>query len=321
MWRLTLALVIVAALMLGLWGAGLLGDFSAWLRDSQREVQARLAGAIRALRAGEAGALAVFFAICFAYGLLHAAGPGHGKLVIGGYGVARRVTARKLALLSLISSLAQAAVAVAAVYLFVALLGLSRQVAAERVEGVIAPLGSAALLGLGLYLLWRGMRGLWRVYGRAADPAQGHVGAHAGHHHGDDPRHEDGHDHGHDHGPDCGCGHAHGPSVAQVEAAHSPREIIALVLGIALRPCTGAVFVLILTWQLGLALAGIAGAFVMGLGTALFTAFVALGSVAAREGAFGGLGLGHLARVLPWAEMAAGAMIAIGAAMALAGSF
>ncbi len=66
MWRLTLALMIFAALMLGLWGAGLLGDVSAWLRDSQREVQARLAGAIRALRAGEAGALAAFFAICFA---------------------------------------------------------------------------------------------------------------------------------------------------------------------------------------------------------------------------------------------------------------
>lgn len=303
MWRLTLALMTFAALMLGLWGAGLLGDVSAWLRDSQREVQARLAGAIRALRAGEAGALAAFFAICFAYGLLHAAGPGHGKLVIGGYGVARRVTARKLALLSLISSLAQAGVAVAAVYLFVAILGLSRQVAAERVEGVIAPLGSAALLGLGLYVLWRGLRALRRVYGRAVEPAQGDDGGHA---------------HAHHHGPDCG--HAHGPSAAQVEAAHSPREVIALVLGIAMRPCTGAVLVLILTWQLGLALAGIAGAFVMGLGTALFTAFVALGSVAAREGAFGGLGLGQVARVLPWAEVAAGAMIASGAAMALAGS-
>ncbi|MDZ7906280.1 MAG: hypothetical protein U5N55_11290 [Cypionkella sp.] len=77
-------------------------------------------------------------------------------------------------------------------------------------------------------------------------------------------------------------------------------------------------FVLILTWQLGLAWAGIAGAFAMGIGTALFTASVALASVAAREGAFGGLGFGQLARVLPWAEMLAGAVIAAGAAAALA---
>jgi ABC-type nickel/cobalt efflux system permease component RcnA len=105
--------------------------------------------------------------------------------------------------------------------------------------------------------------------------------------------------------------------VDQVQTAQSPREVAALIAGIALRPCTGAVFVLILTWQLGIGAAGIAGAFAMGLGTAAFTAAVALMSVFAREGAFGGLGLGQLARVPPWAEIVAGGVIAIGAGAAL----
>ncbi len=107
----------------------------------------------------------------------------------------------------------------------------------------------------------------------------------------------------------------------QVQAAGTPREVAALIAGIAMRPCTGAVFVLILTWQLGLAVAGIAGAFAMGLGTALFTAAVALASVAAREGAFGGLGLGQAARVLPVVEITIGLIIAIAAGRAVAAAF
>ncbi len=295
MWRLILAIVIFGELVLVLWATGQFASFGAWVLASQRDVQDMLAGAIRALRSGDIGALAGFLGICFAYGVLHAAGPGHGKLVIGGYGLARRVTARKLAVLSVVSSLAQAFVAVLAVYAIVAVLGLSRQVAGDVVDSIMAPLGSAAIAALGLYLVYRGARGL-----RAQMAAQ------ADHDH-----------HDHDHGPDCGCGHAHGPTVDQVQTAQSLREVAALIAGIALRPCTGAVFVLILTWQLGIGAAGIAGAFAMGLGTAAFTAAVALMSVFAREGAFGGLGLGQLARVLPWAEILAGGVIAIGAGAAL----
>ena len=295
MWRLILAIVIFGELILVLWATGGFATFGAWVLDMQRAVQTHLAGAIRALRAQETGAMLSFLGICAAYGVLHAAGPGHGKLVIGGYGLARRITAQKLAILSLISSLAQALVAVVAVYAVVALLGLSRQVAGDVVENIMAPMGSAAIAALGLYLVYRGAAKL------RARPAHSH----------DHPPHEHS-----DHCAHC----AHGPTPQEVQSAHSLREMAALVAGIALRPCTGAVFVLILTWQLGIGLAGIAGAFAMGLGTAGFTAAAALLTVYAREGAIGGLGMGHMARVFPWAEIAAGGVIAVAAGAALAGA-
>ncbi|WP_374641898.1 nickel/cobalt transporter [Tabrizicola sp.] len=284
-----LALVLVLVL---LWLGGALDAPALWLEAAQRATQERLAGAIRALRGGEPGALAAFWGACLAYGVLHAAGPGHGKLVIGGYGVARRVPVGRLAGLALISSLAQAAVAVALVYSLVAALGLARGAVEGAAEDWLTPMGHAMIAGLGLWLVLRGVRGL-------------------GHDHG----HDHGHAHDHRHGP--GCGHAHGPSVAEVERVAGWRDAALLVAGIAVRPCSGALFVLVLTWQLGIALAGVVGAFVMGLGTALVTVAVALMAVWAREGALAGLGGGRIARMIPLLELTLGTAIALAALMLL----
>lgn len=293
-----LAVVLVLTL---LWLGGALDGLALWLKAAQRATQERLAGAIRALRGGEPGALAAFWGVCLAYGVLHAAGPGHGKLVIGGYGVARRVPVGRLAGLALVSSLAQAAVAVALVYALVAALGLARGAVEGTAEDWLTPMGHAMIAGLGLWLVLRGVRGLrtrFRVEGRGH--GKPHYDGH-GHDHG----------HGHEHGP--GCGHAHGPSVAEVEQVTGWRDAALLVAGIAIRPCSGALFVLVLTWQLGIALAGVVGAFVMGLGTALVTVAVALVAVWAREGALAGLGGGRVARVVPLLELTLGAAIALAA--------
>lgn len=293
-------LALVALLGL-LWLVGALDGLAGALRAAQHQAQNELAAAIRALRAGEADALAGFWAVCLGYGVLHAAGPGHGKLIIGGYGVARRVPAGRLVGLALASSLAQAAVAVGLVYALVAALGLGRLAVEGTAERWMTPFGHAMIAGLGLWLIWRGIAGLRRRAG------SGHGHAHDNQDHG----HVHGRDHGHDHGPDCN--HAHGPSLDQVAAVTGWRDALALVAGIAVRPCSGALFVLILTWQLGIALAGIIGAFVMGIGTALVTMAVALLAVWAREGAFAGLGTGRVARVIPWIELAVGGVIAFAA--------
>lgn len=280
------------AVLLGLWW--LAGGFDALLRTAvaaQREAQDALAGAVRAIRAGQPGAVLGLLGVSFTYGVLHAVGPGHGKALIGAYGLARRVPVLRLSVLALVSSLAQAAVAVALVYGAVAVLGLTRQAATGLAEGAVPIIGNLMIAGLGLWLLARGIAGLrrWRR-------ETGHDHHHDHHHH-------------HDHGPDCGCGHAHGPSVEQVEQLTGWRDAALLVAGIALRPCSGALFLLILTWQLGIGAAGVAGAFAMGLGVALVTVAVAALAGWAREGTLQRLSGGVLARALPLAEVLFGAVI------------
>lgn len=289
---LILAGLPVAVLLGLLW---LAGGFDGLLRAAaaaQRETQDALAGAVRAIRAGQPGAVLGLLAVSFGYGVLHAVGPGHGKALIGAYGLARRVPVLRLSALALVSSLAQAAVAVALVYGLVALLGLTRQAATGLAEGAVPLVGNLMIAGLGLWLLARGVAGLRR---RARE-----------------------HHHHHHHGPDCGCGHAHGPTVEQVEQLTGWRDAALLVAGIALRPCSGALFLLILTWQLGIGAAGVAGAFAMGLGVALVTVAVAVLAAWAREGTVQRLSGGALARVLPLAEVLFGAVI-LAAGLVLAG--
>jgi ABC-type nickel/cobalt efflux system permease component RcnA len=303
--------VMVAGAVLGLglvWLLGGFGPLQAWVLEQQRQVQNALAGAVRAIKGGKAGAVLGLLSVCFAYGFLHAAGPGHGKLVIGGYGMARRVPFGRLAGVALASSLAQAAVAVGLVYAVVALLGLGRSEAEGLAEEVMAPLGTLMVAGVGLWLVWRGVVGL---------RAQG--GARHDHHH--DQAHHDPAHAPHSHGTVCEtCGHAHGPTVEEVQHLTGWRDTLALVAGIAMRPCSGALFLLILTWQLGIASAGIMGTFAMGLGTAMVTIGVAAMAVWAREGALASLPGEGAARFLPWFEIIAGLVVAVAAMSLLTGS-
>lgn len=293
-----LAGLAVVGLIGVFWLTGGLEGLGHWVQGAQRATQDRLAGAIRALKGGEAGALAAFWLVCFGYGVLHAVGPGHGKLILGSYGLARRVPVGPLAGLALASSLAQAAVAVALVYGAVAVLGLSRLAVEGAADRWMAPASHAMIAALGLWLVWRGARAL-----RPATASL--TTGHSHHHHHDDPHH---HDHDHDH---ASCGHAHGPTLDQVAQVQGWRDALALVAGIALRPCSGALFVLILTWQIGIGATGVVGAFVMGIGTALVTVGVAALAVWAREGAFAVLDNNRLSRVLPVVEIAFGGVIAI----------
>lgn len=284
----------IAALAIWLWPMGGMDDLSRWAAEGQRDVQNAMAGLLRRLRGGDPAALGGLLGLCFAYGFFHAAGPGHGKLLIGGYGVGRRVPLMRLSVLAVASSLAQAASAIAMVYAGVLVLDLTRAQMVDTAERVLAPASYGMVALVGLWLLFRGTRRIWRE--RAVPHA----------HHD----HDHAHDHDHDHG--CGCGHAHGPTPEQAAGVHSLRDALVLVGAVAVRPCTGALFVLILTWQMDIRMAGILGALAMGLGTASVTVAVAILSVILREGTLMQLGGGARSlRALSLIEIAAGAVVAV----------
>ncbi len=315
---LTIFGLVVAVVGLGLWAMGGLHPLQAALTDAQRAAQASLAHAVRAIKAQDAGAMTGLLAVTFGYGVLHAAGPGHGKMLIGGYAMARRVRPMPVILLALAASLAQAAVAVILVYAAVTLLDWTREAVVDASEQVMAPLGLALIGGLGLWLMVRGLRHLMQhstapvLHPSAA--LQSGIPDLRG-----TPSHAAGHDPHHVHSADCG--HAHGPSLEEIAEVTTFRDAALLIAGVAIRPCTGALFLLILTWQLGIGAAGIAGAFAMGIGTAVVTITAALLAIWAREGALASLAEGRIARGLPVLELGVGLVIVVVSAGQLAAFF
>ncbi|PKP83949.1 MAG: hypothetical protein CVT80_10930 [Alphaproteobacteria bacterium HGW-Alphaproteobacteria-2] len=279
---------LAALALLGAWALGGAEALAGWAAAGQRRFQEAMAGALIRLRAGEPGAWGVLMGLAFAYGFFHAVGPGHGKVLIGGYGAARPVGLGRLSAIALAASLAQGASAVALVYAGVLALGWTRQRMTGLAEGVLTQASYAAIGLIGLWLVWRGMRHL-AAAGHSVDVLQAAC-----------------------------CGHDHAPSPETLARAGGPREAALLVAGVALRPCTGALFLLVMTWQLGIAEAGIAGTFAMALGTASVTLAVAALAVTGREGALAGLAGRRAARLaLPVLELSAGGVVVLAAATLL----
>ena len=282
-WLALTALAVIGAGAVWLWGFGGADQIARQAAASQMQVQNAMAGALRALQQGDMAAVLTLWGLCFAYGFVHAAGPGHGKLVIGGYGLGARVPVGRLAGLALASSLAQAATAVVLVYGAVLVLGWGRAQMTGLADDILEPFSYALIAGVGLWLVLRGARHLQAQ----RKPAHSNEAVCAS------------------------CGHAHGPSAAQAAEVRSLRDAIAIVAVIAVRPCTGAMFLLILTWRFGLDWAGIVGAFAMGLGTASITMLVAFAAVGFRESALQLVSNRGTARMMATAEIAAGAVVLV----------
>jgi ABC-type nickel/cobalt efflux system permease component RcnA len=105
------------------------------------------------------------------------------------------------------------------------------------------------------------------------DHAHGHDHGHAHHHH--DHRQ----DHAHDH--DDHSGHSHGPTPDQLAGPGGWKRGLAAIFAVGLRPCSGAILVLVFALAQGIFWAGVAATFVMGLGTAITVAVIATLTVTA----------------------------------------
>ncbi|WP_170385140.1 nickel/cobalt transporter [Ruegeria atlantica] len=287
---------VAFALLLWFWGSGGFDSLAAWAAGEQRDFQNQIARALRAARAEQPQAVATLLTVCFAYGFFHAVGPGHGKVLIGGYGLGRKVAFWRLSAISVLSSLGQAVTAVVLVYAGVLVFQMSRETLVGTTEQVMAPISYGAIAAIGLWLVIRALRSFAKRHRSKA-----------GHHH-----HDNDHHHHHDHEVCADCGHRHGPTAEEVAQVGSLREAMLLIAGIAVRPCTGALFVLILTWQMGIAMVGIAGAFAMALGTATVTTLVGWTSFGLRGGLLASASATRFASVLaPTIELVAGLMIAV----------
>src|ERR1700754_3204522 len=245
-----------------------------------------MSGTIRAATS-DGSAVWTLLGISFAYGIFHAAGPGHGKAVISSYLVANEETARRGIVLSFASALLQALVAVALVAVLAWLLNATAKSMCSA-EKAIEIVSYALMAAFGARLVWTKGGGFMRAL--QAKPAPAMAAAHHhdhdhGHHHHDhdhDHDHHHHHAHGHDHVHDEHCGHSHGPTPDQLAGPGGWQRGLGAIFAVGMRPCSGAILVLVFALAQGLFWAGIAATFVMGLGTAITVATIALVAVSAR---------------------------------------
>jgi nickel/cobalt transporter (NicO) family protein len=251
-----------------------------WLLAKQAEFYRALSGAIRAAKA-DGSAVWGLFTLSFLYGIFHAAGPGHGKAVISSYVVANEETWRRGIILSFASAFLQALVAVALVGVAAVLLGATARVMSDVVRYIeIVSYSLIALLGL--RLLWvKGRAAIatfWQLQAQHEHFQHAHAHGHA--HHSHAQHHDRGHAHGHVH--DAHCGHSHGPEPKDLAGAGGWKRGLTAIVAVGLRPCSGAILVLVFALAQGIFWAGVASTFIMGLGTAITVAAIATIAVGAQ---------------------------------------
>jgi nickel/cobalt exporter len=282
------------------------GGIVGWLLAKQSEFYREMSSTIRAAKS-DGSAVWTLLAISFAYGIFHAAGPGHGKAVISSYLVANQETARRGIALSFASALMQSLVAVAIVAVCAWLLNATAKTMCSA-EKAIEIASYALIAAFGARLLWTKGGGFFRAL-QAPAPVPALALATAGHHdhagHGHDHhqhdhahfqvhshahvahrdhehRHDDhGHDHGHVH--DEHCGHSLGPDPSELAGPGGWRRGFGAIFAVGVRPCSGAILVLVFALAQGLFWAGIAATFVMGIGTAITVATIAVIAVSAKD--------------------------------------
>jgi nickel/cobalt transporter (NicO) family protein len=271
-------------------GGGAESGVTGWIMAEQSWLTHLIAAKVHELH-GQSSAAWGLVALGLAYGVVHAAGPGHGKAVLASYMLANETSLRRGAVMSLMAALLQALIAIALVgaagFLFRATASEMNH-AADRI--VLASYCSVAAIGA--WLVWRKGGALIAALSRhverrravASAPAYAGVAwrrpafslSAAAYRAGP---------------PDAAlgsadeCGHTHAPDPAQLNGPFSWRAAAGTVIAAGARPCSGAILVLVFAMAQGLFAAGVAAAFAMAVGTAVTTAALAWIAVFAKSAA------------------------------------
>ncbi len=271
------------------------GGLTGWVLAKQAEFYQMFSGLIRASKS-DGSAAYTLLGISFLYGIFHAAGPGHGKAVISSYLVANDETWRRGIVLSFASAILQAFTAIVLVGIAAVLLGATAKAMGNTVR-IIEIVSYGLIIVIGLRLLWVKGRAFLKLLRAGTHGHGAHNHAHD-HHHSHDHAHGHDHHHHHDHDDEASAwGHAHAPEPRELTGQHWLRHGLSAIIAVGLRPCSGAIIVLVFALAQGLFWIGVASTFLMGIGTAITVAAIATLAVGAR-----GLA-GHFAKAKPGAGM------------------
>jgi len=231
------------------------GGFLPWVAQLQKSFYRDLTAALKDLK--DSGQAFWWLAgLSFSYGVVHAAGPGHGKVVISSYLLANEQSARRGAVIAFAAAMVQAAVAVALVGLAAIALNMTSIAITDTAR--LFEIGSYALIaGLGVFLLSRKVRQLAGA-GLSGNGGSGSAAMAQS------------------------CSHHHVPLPQDMQTVRGFSGAAAAVLSVGIRPCSGALIVLVFALAQGLFWAGVASTFLMGLGTAITIGVLATLAVSAK---------------------------------------
>jgi ABC-type nickel/cobalt efflux system permease component RcnA len=237
-------------------------DLTPVLQDLHRMLHDVLIGNLRAFQdAGSATAFGALVAGSFLYGVLHAIGPGHGKVVIGAYMFADERTLRHGLLITSLASLLQAIVAIALVLSLFLVLGLAQATIVSAAAWMECA-SFSLLTVIGMLMVTRGARVLGAGSGISAKSSRPHACGNGG---------------------GCGCIRGHAATMQQLRDLKGLRSSAAVVASIGLRPCTGALFLMVFSCLTQRIWAGIAATLAMGLGTGMGVAAIAVAAAYSRK--------------------------------------
>ena len=271
------------------------GGVLGWIFAKQAEFYRQFSSLIRAAKADGSVAWSLF-GLSFLYGIFHAAGPGHGKAVISSYIVANNETWMRGVVLSFASAMLQALVAVAVVGIAAALLSASAATMGRAVN-IIEIVSYSLIILIGVRLLWvkgRAFLALLQTLhrpvavGAAVTPRHHHHASHHDHGHHDHGHHHDHEHHHHEHADNhahedaSAWGHAHAPEPEELAGPGGWKRGLSTIVAVGLRPCSGAILVLVFALAQGLFWTGVVSTFVMAIGTAITVAVIASIAVGAR---------------------------------------
>ena len=242
--------------------AGAFATLTRYIIDFQRRANAEIATHMNAIERGDdLGAFFLGLAIAFAYGVIHAFGPGHGKFVIVSYFLGREVRVVRGVVMAIQVAVVHVIAAVIIVWLADAVLQAGFGIGLSEVPGVRAA-SFLIIVGIGVYMLYQAVR--------MSTSAAGDGGAGHGHSHGHEHSHGHGHSHGHEHS------HGHGHSHGSLEGG-----ILALAAGMV--PCPGAVLIMLYAVANDMIYPGFLLVGAMSLGIGLCICVLGVGAILARQ--------------------------------------
>jgi nickel/cobalt exporter len=254
--------------------AGSVQGVSGWILAREAGFYRLLSGAIRAAK--QSGAAAWGLAgLSLAYGIFHAAGPGHGKMVIASYMLANERALRRGLVIAFGAALLQgfSAVAIVGIGAIVFRATAKHMTAAANAVEIASYAGIVILGGALVYLKGAGLLSAWRTMPAVAVTAEGAARAFLA----DDCAGN------HVHGP--GCAHFHAPDPRTLGAGFSWKSALLTMTAAGSRPCSGAILVLVFALAQGIFSIGVFAVLAMSLGTAITTAALASTAVLAKNAA------------------------------------